>query len=108
MLLIEKPPSFSTLLLTELLKTVIVCMDSLINAVNVINNRYSPFIYKLAFSNYIRKGSAQIPDSTFLEATQEKGKLTCMHHYHEPNVSFLIIVKGKDSLEYGLCLHGIF
>lgn len=86
MLFIEKPPSFSTSLLTELLKTVIACMDSLIDAVNVINSRYSPIIYKLAFSNYIRKGSAQVPDSMFLEANQEQGKLTCMHHYLEPNM----------------------
>lgn len=83
-------------------------MDSLIDAVNVIHSRYSPVIYKLAFSNYVRKGSAQVSDSSFLETTQGQGKLTNMHHYFGPNVPFLIIAKGKDTLEYGLCRHGIF
>lgn len=88
MLFIEKPPSFSTSLLTELLNIVIVFVASLIDTVNVISSRYSPIIYKLAFSNDIRKGSAQVPGSTLLEATQEQGKLTCMHHYLEPNLCY--------------------
>lgn len=85
MLFIVKPLSFPTSLLTGLLKTVILCTTTLIDVVNVINSRYSPIICKLAFSDYIRKGSVQNLDSTFLEATQEQGKLTNMHHNLEPN-----------------------
>lgn len=86
MLFIIKPLSFPTLLLTELPKTAVVCMNTLIDIVSVINRRYSPIIYKFAFPNNIGKGSAQILDSTFLGATQEQGKFINMHHYLKPNM----------------------
>lgn len=98
MLFIIKPLSFPTSLLTELLKTAIVYMNTLIDTVSVISHRYSPIIYKFAFSNYIGKGSAQILDSTLFRSHPRTRKV---HKYaslpQAKYAAFLIRVMENNS-----------